>query len=312
MRGRFRSRLGVLVRVDSDDGAGLALLLELGTDRMPHGSRRTLYEHLTEMATIAAAWGLPETVRRAALFHSVYGTSVYRGTAAGHDARRTIARAIGDEAERLAYAFGDLDRARFRDAIAPMSSTPRSCTLTMRSGDVLELSADDVAAVTLLGIINEVEQTCAEDGGPASWRACCPSLVAALARWAQIGVPMEIRASLEVPLEVEEAAIEEYGRALVMLANGTQGRLGAANEALRSVSDAPTYVAEPLVWRAYLHARSGDSPNARNLVTEARRRFVTWGSCWDKRLRLGAWVEELDRIEAGASSAQLERLLCRT
>jgi hypothetical protein len=176
--------------VESDDGAGLALLLELGTNRMPHGNGRSLYEHLLGMATIAAAWGLPVVARRAALFHSVYGTSVYRGRAAGLEARRTIARAIGDEAEHLAHAFGDLDRARFRDAIAPMSSAPRACSLTMRSGEALHLSADDVAALVLLGIINE--QTCADDGGPASWRACCPSLVAALARWKVIAVPKEI------------------------------------------------------------------------------------------------------------------------
>ncbi len=297
--------------MESGGDAGLALLLEFGTDRMPHGGERTLYEHLVGMAAIAAAWGLPETVRRAALFHSVYGTSVYRGRAAGLEARRTIARAIGDEAERLAYVFGDINRGRFRDTIASMSSAPTSCTLTMRSGEVLRLSADDVAALVLLGIINEVEQTCADDGGPASWRACCSSLVLALARWKAIAVPHEVRASLDVPRDLEDVAIVEYRAAMLLLDEGVEASRSAAMTSLRALSDSPTYVAEPVAWRAYLHARAGDARSARDLVAEARRRFETWGTPWDKRLPLATWVEELDRIEAGGPPAHLPRLLSR-
>jgi hypothetical protein len=298
--------------VESDDGAGLALLLELGTNRMPHGNGRSLYEHLLGMATIAAAWGLPVVARRAALFHSVYGTSVYRGRAAGLEARRTIARAIGDEAEHLAHAFGDLDRARFRDAIAPMSSAPRACSLTMRSGEALHLSADDVAALVLLGIINEVEQTCADDGGPASWRACCPSLVAALARWKVIAVPKEIRAALDVTRDAEDTAIVQYQNAMLLLGKGIETDRVAAVASLSAVSDSPTYVAEPIAWRAYLHAHAGDPQSACDLAAEARRRFATWGTPWDKRLPLATWVEELDRIEGGGHPAQLRGLLRRT
>jgi hypothetical protein len=294
--------------VDCGEGAGLALLRELGTDRMPHGRGRTLYEHLAGMAAIAAAWGLPETVRRGALFHSVYGTSVYRGKAAGVAARRTIARAIGDDAERIAHTFGDLDRSRFRDAIAAMSPAPRDCTLTMRSGRAARLSADDVAALTLLGIVNEVEQTCADDGGPASWRACCPSLVSAFARWTSIVVAPEVRASLDVPRDVEERAIADYRRALLSIADGGDV---AAVDRLRAISDGPTYVAEPVAWLAFLRGRAGDARGARHLVTEARKRFATWGTSWDKRLSLGDWYEELDRIEAGIAPAQLDRLSSR-
>jgi hypothetical protein len=298
--------------VESGGDAGLALLLDFGTDRMPHGSKRTLYDHLVGMAAIAASWGLPVTLRRAALFHSVYGTSVYRGKAVGLEARRTIARAIGDDAERLAYLFGEIDRARFRDAIASMSSAPDTCTLTLRSGEVRRLSADDVVGLALLGIINEVEQTCGDDGGPASWRACCPSLVAALARWKAITVPHEIRASLDVSRDVEGAAIAEYRAAMLQLEEGIEANRVTAMASLRAVSDSPTYVAEPLVWRAYLDARAGDRQSAFNLVAEARRRFTTWGTPWDKRLSLATWVEELDRIEVGAPPAQLPRLLSRT
>jgi hypothetical protein len=251
-------------------------------------------------------------VRRAALFHSIYGTSVYRGKAAEFAARRTIARAIGDEAERLAHLFGGLDRARFRDAIAPMSSAPDACTLTMRSGEALHVGADDVAALALLGIINEVEQTCADDGGPASWRACCPSLVAALLRWKAIAVPRDVRASLDVPRDVEDAAIVEYRGAMLLLGEGIEANRVAAMASLWAVSDSPTYVAEPLVWRAYFHARAGDAAIACDLAAEARRRFATWGTPWDKRLPLATWVEELARIEAGAPPAQLQALLSRT
>jgi hypothetical protein len=161
----------------------LDLLVRLGTDRMPHGAGRTLFDHLTGTAAIVASWEHPAATQLAALVHSVYGTSVYRDAAASDDARPAVRAAIGDEAERIAFAFGALDRAAFRSAIASMDR-PAACRVRTRWGAALEPDAIDVEALTVIGMANECEQTVARDGARAAWRERCPSLVAAAERWA--------------------------------------------------------------------------------------------------------------------------------
>jgi hypothetical protein len=115
-----------------------------------------------------------------------------------------------------------------------------------------------------------------------------------------------------VTRDAEDTAIVQYQNAMLLLGKGIETDRVAAVASLSAVSDSPTYVAEPIAWRAYLHAHAGDPQSACDLAAEARRRFATWGTPWDKRLPLATWVEELDRIEGGGHPAQLRGLLRRT
>ena len=267
--------------------AALALAREFGTCDRAHRNGRTLFDHLVGVANIAAAWKLPEYVCDASLFHSVYGTAVYRDAAASVERRREVRAAIGSAAERLAFTFGSLDRTRFAAALARMDA-PRAVALTTRFGSVEELSARDVADLTLLAIVNEVEQHAAPDGSPANWRAVCRPLVAAVVRWNLADVPAFVRKTLTVTDVDAERAQTSYVRGLEVVTADPD----AAVAAFRFAAESPLSVGEPLVWLARLCTRAGDRGVAAAHTLEARARFEAWGTPWDKRRTLAEWLED--------------------
>lgn len=79
-------------------------------------SDATLLQHLIGTWRLLAGWGMDVACCNAGLFHSVYGTEVFRQTAIALDERNAVAHTIGPEAEYLAYVFGMMERASFFDA----------------------------------------------------------------------------------------------------------------------------------------------------------------------------------------------------
>ncbi len=88
------------------------LLTELQTDEAAH-SGGTLLAHLTATCGLLEDWGNPPEVCVAGLFHSIYGTQYYRKQSADLSERERIRKAIGDDAEDLAYLFCMTDRRGF-------------------------------------------------------------------------------------------------------------------------------------------------------------------------------------------------------
>ena len=76
----------------------------LHTDRVGH-SGRTLLHHLCGTYELLEAWGNPEPVCLAGLFHSIYGTVQFRHSSIGFDERALVRDVIGAPAEMLVYAF---------------------------------------------------------------------------------------------------------------------------------------------------------------------------------------------------------------
>jgi hypothetical protein len=282
----------------------LALVRRLGTERMPHAAGRSLFDHLTGMARIAVAWRLPSRLRDAALMHSVYGTAVYRRAALGVDRRREVRDAVGADAERLAYLFGGLDRSAFVSELATMDE-PRGRTLALRSGDREELAADEVRDLVVLGIINEVEQTCAPDRSPASWRVRCRPLVAALVRWGSPGIPELIGRTFPLAEDAEAAAIAAYAEGVALVRRDPE----AARGRFEAVARAGLGVGEPIAWLAFLAAPGERPGNVAAAAAAARAGFATWGTAWDKRLTLDAWLGALETLAAGGGPAALESFL---
>jgi hypothetical protein len=70
------------------------------------------FNHLTGVGKILLAWKQPIYVRRAGLFHSVYGTFDYRCSLydLAKNGRKDLASVIGSEAEELAFALCTADR----------------------------------------------------------------------------------------------------------------------------------------------------------------------------------------------------------
>ncbi len=85
------------------------LLVSLRANETRH-SGRDLLTHLRNTHDLLEAWGCPDDVCAAGLFHSVYGTNSFKHQSCPLDFRPNIAKLIGREAEFLAYLFCVLDR----------------------------------------------------------------------------------------------------------------------------------------------------------------------------------------------------------
>ena len=133
--------------------AHLDLLHALGADDNPH-TMRTLTAHLVGTAELLAAWGNPEPVCTAGLFHSIYGTQYYKRQTAGLDKRQMIASHIGAEAEELAWLFCACDRMELPRLAA---TGERALTGRLLPEPVL-LSERTLAALAEIEIANVLEQ----------------------------------------------------------------------------------------------------------------------------------------------------------
>lgn len=84
-------------------------LHERGASRQAH-SGRVLLDHLRGTWGILHAAGQRAAACEAGLFHSVYGTNVFKAVTVPHGDRMAVQALIGTEAEALAWAFGQLQR----------------------------------------------------------------------------------------------------------------------------------------------------------------------------------------------------------
>jgi hypothetical protein len=93
------------------------LLQRLRTDAVRH-SGRDFYTHLKGTHDLLQSWGNAEPICLAGLFHSVYGTRLFRYSALPFASRNVVRDLIGEEAEFLAYVFCVSDRSEFLTGIA--------------------------------------------------------------------------------------------------------------------------------------------------------------------------------------------------
>lgn len=78
------------------------LLIELGADQTKH-SGRTLFEHLKGVHDLLRDWNAPQHVCLAGLFHSIYGTEVFKHQSL--DDRKRLQAATDKRTEALVHAF---------------------------------------------------------------------------------------------------------------------------------------------------------------------------------------------------------------
>ena len=87
----------------------LSLLRASGADKLAH-SGRTLLDHLVGTYRLLKDWGNAEPVCAGGLFHSVYGTNVFRPQAIKPWERDRVRAVIGVEAEEYAHLFCSVNR----------------------------------------------------------------------------------------------------------------------------------------------------------------------------------------------------------
>ena len=86
-----------------------AYLLAHGAGNTVH-SGHTLWQHLVGVHDILQASKFPEYLCLAGLFHSVYGTQVFKKVTVNKSHRAQVQSLIGEQAESLAMAFCELPR----------------------------------------------------------------------------------------------------------------------------------------------------------------------------------------------------------
>src|SRR5262245_17544247 len=92
----------------------MTALVQLGADEKEH-SHRSFRDHLKGTHDLLESWGNPIEVCLAGLFHSIYGTVIFKNQTVEISNRSVIQNLIGEEAEELAYLFCACDSKRLLD-----------------------------------------------------------------------------------------------------------------------------------------------------------------------------------------------------
>jgi len=126
----------------------------LRTQDIEH-SGRDFYTHLRGTYDLLAAWGNPKFVCLAGLFHSIYGTFVFRRKTLAFDQRNTVRELIGHQAEFLAYVFCVTERGGF-PALAAGSG--RVVVEDYRTKEKIALSRTELTHLLEIEAANLIEQ----------------------------------------------------------------------------------------------------------------------------------------------------------
>ena len=98
-------------------------LKEIGCGNQQHSGNRSLLHHLVGVSLILSERECSDALCIAGLFHSIYGTSVFRPKMISMDDRDKIKSLIGVEAENLVYQFCILPKDR-RAGIYALEESP--------------------------------------------------------------------------------------------------------------------------------------------------------------------------------------------
>ena len=128
-----------------------SLLIELNTDLLSH-SQGTLIDHLQKTYELLKQWNNPNYVCLAGLFHSIYGTQIYKKQTLGLDKRDIIRNAIGVQAEYLAFLFCIMDRGYFYNNL---NSQKLRC---LEDGSYILISEEIKRNLCEILVANELEQ----------------------------------------------------------------------------------------------------------------------------------------------------------
>jgi Domain of unknown function (DUF6817) len=115
-------------------------LIGLGVDEVGH-TNKTYLAHMIGVYRYMAARGCDQTLCRAGMFHSIYGTELFQGFKLPLECRADVRALIGESAERLAYLNCAMDRSSFDRAVRT-GAEPFHCTDRITGADVRVSRAD--------------------------------------------------------------------------------------------------------------------------------------------------------------------------
>jgi hypothetical protein len=138
----------------------LDFLRSLGTEDVPHTGEKGFLSHLVAVARDLEAWGCDRDVCRAGLFHSIYGTELFRRWSLPLERRGDVAALIGERAERLVFANCMMDRSSFEALLE--SDGPYSIR-NRETGEPIDLSREDYDDLVRVRLCDWLEQVARSD-----------------------------------------------------------------------------------------------------------------------------------------------------
>jgi hypothetical protein len=138
--------------MDVDTRAAVDLLTERGANTLAHPGG-TLLAHLERVHATLRSWGVPDAVALAGLTHAAYGTDGFPQPLLELSERATLRAAIGEDAERIVYAYCGCDR----DAVYPRLSLADPVFRDRFTGLDHHLDAAGLRAFADLTAANEID-----------------------------------------------------------------------------------------------------------------------------------------------------------
>jgi hypothetical protein len=147
-----------MITTSSPPAGAIDLLTSLGADQVQHHAQRNLLTHLLATYDLLIAWGRPEAVALAGLYHSIYGTSAFDHACVAPHERGRIEAVIGAAAERIAFLFSAMERDAFLDTVG-------SGILVNRfDGTSISVSSAETSALCDILLANELDLAIAKKG----------------------------------------------------------------------------------------------------------------------------------------------------
>jgi hypothetical protein len=137
-----------------DDPADFLTALGAGETRHPGGA---LMAHLRGTRDLLASWGCPGHLCAAGLFHSVYGTEVFRTAILRPGDRGRVRALIGERAERLVHVYGVMVRGSLYENL--LRDDGPYWVAERTTGERIDLSGRaELAELFTLDLANRLEQ----------------------------------------------------------------------------------------------------------------------------------------------------------
>src|SRR5690606_3044483 len=113
-----------------------------GIEEVPHSGEKGFFAHLVGVYKDLEAWGCDQEVCRAGLFHSIYGTEMFRRWALPLERRAEVQNLIGQRAEWIAYVNCVMDRSTFYSQADADSGAPYRIR-NRETGEIMEMTRRD-------------------------------------------------------------------------------------------------------------------------------------------------------------------------
>lgn len=156
--------------MDPDYRKMVAFLDTLGIDDVPHSGEKGFFAHLIGVYKDLESWGAERDVCRAGLFHSIYGTEMFRRWALPLERRQEVKSLIGERAEWIAYVNCLMDRSTF-DSLLESDGPYR--IRNRETGETMEMTRrdfDDLVRVHLCDWLEQVERSDKWDYRANEWK----------------------------------------------------------------------------------------------------------------------------------------------